>query len=541
MFESALCISLIISISGVIFQLHRFRRNCQFLTWGKCGYHTNFFFHIKGFVLNTFLQIKLFKAGKIRWSFHFLLFLSFLYLVIIHALHDVTASVWFNSYGPMVDPYPFLRNLAGLLALTGCIGFLIRKRFNHMIFQDKRIKYKGIFSILLILMIVGSGFLLEASKIISEPVFMEMVDMYSDLNKGTELLDLKLFWKENFNVVFAQTIEATREGLEKGRRLNENYCLYCHSNIRSAFLSSTLAKIIHFAGNRLNQYRIDIWFYNIHYMLCLLLLICFPFSRLFHVLLIPFASSRQNLTKDTFRENKAFINIAFLHACTNCGYCSQVCSVYPNFQITGNQDVLPHSKIESVKTMIENPGAVNHWHLHAGNDECTMCGNCTEICPSGIDLQSLWSVLDKKLVFMGYGDNNRFIKDMSLKEWAKKEDVSVGLSHRDALTSNLSDMADAFENCIQCTICTNVCPIVDYDSNQNDITPHQVMNLLRLGKKHLATGTRMVWTCLTCYACQEHCPQEIRVTDILIELRNTGSVSADLIKQVSRPIRRINR
>jgi heterodisulfide reductase subunit C len=196
-------------------------------------------------------------------------------------------------------------------------------------------------------------------------------------------------------------------------------------------------------------------------------------------------------------------------------------------------------KIETVKTMLKDSNASNLWHLQAGNNDCTMCHKCTDICPSNIDLQSLWSVLDKKLTTMGYDDNYKFIKDTSLEEWTNKEkwtnkeDISIELNPKNELTSNLADRVDAFESCIQCTICSNVCPIVDYDSSQNDVTPHQVMNLLRLNKKYLATGTRMVWTCLTCYTCQEYCPQQIRVADILLELKNSGSVSADMMKQTT--------
>ncbi|MCK5100771.1 MAG: 4Fe-4S dicluster domain-containing protein, partial [Desulfobacteraceae bacterium] len=97
-------------------------------------------------------------------------------------------------------------------------------------------------------------------------------------------------------------------------------------------------------------------------------------------------------------------------------------------------------------------------------------------------------------------------------------------------TAQLADNVDSFENCIQCTICTNVCPIVEYDLADNDYTPQQVMNLLRLGKKHLATGTRMVWNCLTCFSCQEACPQGIKVADIMLELRNNGNLRADAMK-----------
>jgi len=62
------------------------------------------------------------------------------------------------------------------------------------------------------------------------------------------------------------------------------------------------------------------------------------------------------------------------------------------------------------------------------------------------------------------------------------------------------------------------------------MTPQQIMNLLRLGKKQTAAGTRMVWNCLTCYMCQEHCPSEIKVADIIIELRNISNQTTDSLK-----------
>ena len=52
-----------------------------------------------------------------------------------------------------------------------------------------------------------------------------------------------------------------------------------------------------------------------------------------------------------------------------------------------------------------------------------------------------------------------------------------------------------------------------------DLTPQKVMNLLRLGLRDFALGSRMVRDCATCYQCQEHCPEGIRVADIMVELR----------------------
>jgi heterodisulfide reductase subunit C len=46
------------------------------------------------------------------------------------------------------------------------------------------------------------------------------------------------------------------------------------------------------------------------------------------------------------------------------------------------------------------------------------------------------------------------------------------------------------------------------------------MRSLGLGLKDLAMGSGMLWDCVTCYQCQEHCPQGVKVTDVLYELKN---------------------
>ena len=47
-----------------------------------------------------------------------------------------------------------------------------------------------------------------------------------------------------------------------------------------------------------------------------------------------------------------------------------------------------------------------------------------------------------------------------------------------------------------------------------------------MGIRDLALGSRMLWSCLTCYQCQEHCPQGVKVTDIFYELKNMAAVEA---------------
>ncbi|MCF6249008.1 MAG: 4Fe-4S dicluster domain-containing protein [Desulfobacula sp.] len=537
MIEVSFYAAIIVFIIGAGIQFFRLNKNKDFSNPKKSNRPQ---YNIKGFFLNTFLQAKLFKAGKVRWAVHFVLFLSFLYLLIVHGLHAVTAELFFSDYEPTLDPFQFLRNVSGFFVLAAGIAFIVRRSFNLRINQDKRIKIHGLITVIVIVLLIGSGFLLEASKIISEPIFMEMVEEYSDID-DEELIDLKLHWKDNYAVFFQEDLQSAPEQLENGQVLNEEYCLYCHSPIKSAGISRAVVKAIYSAGQWFNVNRIDKALYWFHYGLCLIILICLPFSRLLHIFLIPFSSSQKKKTVHDYQKSSVSINLATLYACTNCGYCSQVCNIYPNYQINRNPDVLPHAKIESVKGLLKDPSSINKWQLNAGNGACTLCYKCTDICPSGIDLQSLWTVLDKKLGEMGAVDNNDLINETSLNEWMAKEFISNQKIKQDGspncgtssgnLTSTLADRIESFENCIQCTICTNVCPILGYDSNGIDMTPHQIMNLLRLGEKHLATSTRMVWSCLTCYACQENCPQEIQVTDILLELRNAGGMTADIIQK----------
>ncbi len=528
----------IIFIFGLVLQLYRFRTEDRFLNPTK---KSRSGLNGVSLFLNTLFQVKLFKAGKIRWMIHFLLLVSFLYLLIVHGFYSVTANLLFADYQPTLNPFQALRNATGFLVLAGCLTFFIRRQLSFRLNKDKQIRRKGLGTVILILALIASGFLLEASKIISEPIFMEMVEEYSDLDGEEDLDDLKLYWKDNYSVFFQEQIKTFPKRLENGEALNEAYCLYCHSPIKSAIVSKPLARILTSAGYWLNSNRLDKSLYWLHYGLCLILLIYLPFSRLSHLLLIPFASSRKHLTVQDYKNDLVSISAITLHACTNCGFCSQVCSVHPNFQVHQNPDILPHAKIESVKALLKNPSSIDLWQLNAGNGACTLCHKCTDICPSCIDLQTLWTVLDKKLVQMGMVDNNRLISEMSLNGWMSEEFIIYPEKQpnwlptdpisTDHLTSNLADRIESFEKCIQCTVCSNVCPIVDYDSNNIDMSPHQIMNLLRLGKKHLAIGTRMVWSCLTCYACQENCPQEIQVTDILLELRNAGNVKADRIQK----------
>lgn len=74
---------------------------------------------------------------------------------------------------------------------------------------------------------------------------------------------------------------------------------------------------------------------------------------------------------------------------------------------------------------------------------------------------------------------------------------------------------EQLERCIQCGTCSGVCPLSIY----MDHTPRQVMALTRADFKVEILRSHTIWLCASCYACTVECPQEIRITDIMYELK----------------------
>ena len=74
---------------------------------------------------------------------------------------------------------------------------------------------------------------------------------------------------------------------------------------------------------------------------------------------------------------------------------------------------------------------------------------------------------------------------------------------------------EQLEWCIQCGTCSGVCPLSIY----MDHTPRQVMALTRGDFKREVLHSHTIWLCASCYACTVECPQQIRVTDIMYELK----------------------
>ncbi|KPA10097.1 nitrate reductase [Candidatus Magnetomorum sp. HK-1] len=483
---------------------------------------------IKTFVWEGLLQVRILQSRPLQWIMHMSIFWGFILLLLFHALDD-QISVWiFSDYASTLNPFLFLRNLFGLFVLIGIFIAAYRRR-NHLI--SKRISKKMDYAVLwLIGGIIITGFLLEAVQIISENQFNSMLTDYMISEDENEISALQAYWAKNYSVHFAQPVEISDiKALELGESVHIDSCASCHSLPHYAFISYNLSQVFLPIASVLNTLQIDSILLVIHYMLCFVGLAWLPFGKMFHMISTPlnYFANASTLEQSKNSIATANRNIIALDACTHCGACSEVCSVEPINRIIGNDYILPSEKIQAVRSMAGGAHPVALENLSKGNDVCTSCNRCTQNCPSGIQLLDIWQSSKNELRTKGLNPPEKTIHQHTAYEWSElwnsQEKATKKIDKTQIIHSFISDDPETYEACVQCSVCTQVCPVVSASSSIGspiDLTPQQVMNLLRIGLKDKALGTQMVWMCSTCYMCQENCPQHIPIADVFYELRN---------------------
>ncbi len=87
--------------------------------------------------------------------------------------------------------------------------------------------------------------------------------------------------------------------------------------------------------------------------------------------------------------------------------------------------------------------------------------------------------------------------------------------------SEIKNMPDGDEinACFACSTCTAACPI----ANVWKYKPHQLIRMILLGMREEVLSSEEIWLCLTCFQCQERCPQKVRVTDIFFDCKNLAA------------------
>ncbi|MBN1785178.1 MAG: 4Fe-4S dicluster domain-containing protein [Candidatus Bathyarchaeota archaeon] len=71
--------------------------------------------------------------------------------------------------------------------------------------------------------------------------------------------------------------------------------------------------------------------------------------------------------------------------------------------------------------------------------------------------------------------------------------------------------------CYQCGTCASSCPVARLDSRFN---PREILKLALLGEKDEVLSGDAIWLCTSCFNCQERCPQNVEIAELIFALRN---------------------
>ncbi|MEW6672055.1 MAG: 4Fe-4S dicluster domain-containing protein [Thermodesulfobacteriota bacterium] len=516
----------------------------------------NIFTLIRVFIVDVLLQMRIFKEDFLRWLMHMLIFAGFMLLLLMHALDKLITAKIFSDYYATLNPFMFLRDLFGLMVVAG-VAIAVYRRF---ILKVPRLKTSGmdLYAILIVAVIMVSGILLEGVKLTSPTVFRNMVEQYGSLDDEEQVKALESLWVKDFGLVSAEVGGPFEEDiLEKGREIHEESCAACHSPTKWAFGGYASAKALRPIALGLDDAGAADMLWYIHILACFLGLAYLPFSKMFHVFASPLSlMAAAVMNKETSHPaNIATRQAMELDACMHCCTCSLRCSVAPACDRFNNSNILPSEKLAFLKTYADGKalGEKGMSAIQEGIYLCTNCDRCTVVCPAGINLRELWFNVREELIHKGvptammltpfsfYRGLNR--QSLEAETYGKPLDAAAGaISAKfkmidapdqvvvlNAADKGLKGQADAssqantYAYCFACENCSTVCPVVENYENPQAVLkllPHQIMRSLGLGLKDLAMGSAMLWNCLTCYQCQEHCPQGVKVTDVLYELKN---------------------
>jgi heterodisulfide reductase subunit C/nitrate reductase gamma subunit len=516
---------------------------------------------LEAFMLDVLLQRRVLKESIARWLAHMLIFYGFVLLLLMHALQSVVSEAIFSEYYSTVNPFFFLRDLFGAMVLVGVILAAVR-RYGV---QPRRLRTGGMdhYAIVLVAVIMLSGIALEGMKISSHSEFIRMVEDFAGLDDEAEIEALEALWVEEYAMV-SPNVEAPfdEELLESGREVHESSCMDCHASARWAFNGFAAAKLIKPVALWLDAKDGVAFLWTIHILACFIGLAYLPFSKMFHLFATP-VSIMSNRVMDPGRSLSANIltrQVMELDACTHCGSCNLNCSAAMVFEAIGNEYILPSEKMTLLKKLASGKklGDAQMRAIQEGVYLCTNCDRCTVHCPSGIRLKELWYSVREALLESGPPLPHvlspfSFARGLIIQEALPADKYSrpiadargqvsgrfVSLVDPDTpLPLNTSTASEnqpvikdsTYTHCFSCQSCTTVCPVVTNYENPEQVLgllPHQIMCSLGLGLTEMASGAGMIWDCLTCYKCQENCPQQVEVCDVLYRLKNTAVASIE--------------
>lgn len=420
---------------------------------------------IQSLAKDVLVQMRILKEDKRRWAMHILIFSGFTFLFIFHALDRVIVTPIFDRFYLAINPFLII---AGLMVLWGIAIAVYRRYFLNI--PGLKTRSGDLTALILLAVIILTGLAMELLKLSSY------------------------------------------------------------------------------------HYYTKIWY--LHILACFVGLAWIPFGKMIHMFTTPL-SLLSNAVMDE-KSNPANVmtrQMMELSACMSCGTCSNRCSVAMAYHAIGNPTILPSERIRFLRDYFSDK-SLSHEGLCAiqqGIYLCTNCDRCTVVCPAGINLRELWFRVREEMIrknqaplllltpfshFRGLNSEklhpdsydrplesvkSELTRDLKIMN---QPEYTIELPAQRPSKKALHDLPEEAANyafCFSCENCSTVCPVVgNYEEPQEhiDMMPHQIMRSLGLGIQELATGSRMLWYCLTCYQCQEHCPQGVKVTDLLYALKN---------------------
>ena len=510
---------------------------------------------LKVFLLDVVLQLRTLRESAYRWVMHLLIYWGFMLLLLMHGLQALISEPLLPDYYSTLNPYLFLRDLAGFMVLAGAVMALCRRFF----IKPPRLKTGGmdVYALVIVAVIILSGILLEGVRITSHRSFERMEEEYASLGDEAEVSALESYWVKHFGLV-SPKVEGPfdEDTLSQGKEIHEMNCMGCHSSPKWAFTGYITAKMLAPVALGLDRAGVDDVLWYLHFLACFFGLAYLPFSKMFHLIASPLSLMANAVIQETgaLPGSIAVKQMVELDACTHCGACTTRCAVGVVFEEIPNVHILPSEKIAPLKRLARGYSLQEKEIrvLQEGLVLCTNCHRCTDVCPAGIDLQALWHKVREWLLAKGtseilllsplslyrgllsegmepgqYDGPVKGAIDLVVDQYRVEiRDNTLGPELRDPELRHrlrISSQGSTFAHCYNCMTCTDACPVMhNYESPQRELglVPHQIMQATALGLKDLILGSKMLWACLGCYRCQEQCPQGVRVTDVFYELKN---------------------
>ncbi|MCI8597553.1 MAG: 4Fe-4S dicluster domain-containing protein [Lachnospiraceae bacterium] len=71
------------------------------------------------------------------------------------------------------------------------------------------------------------------------------------------------------------------------------------------------------------------------------------------------------------------------------------------------------------------------------------------------------------------------------------------------------------KKCMKCGKCSASCPAYD----EMDIRPHQFVSYVQNGDINALLESKSIWKCLSCFACVERCPRDVKPARLIEAVR----------------------